>query len=571
MPFFRSIIFIIILFVANNASTQDSLVPNDILSPGKDPFESLKSNHLTQEELNITICDLLVEAKANKQVGLNLEAIRQIQLALFLEKQLEKPTIETFELNSYAGGFISSIDLRYALEFYRKATKIISQIPELEAAGIFSMYTSRAGVHGLLIQKDSAVYYYRKAIEIAVNDSPTAVISSINNLGVFYHGIAMYDSAKVYFEKALQMMGSENNNVGLHCAILDNLAQLDLHSEKYWPALKTFQFNDSVYLSRNLHNKYVINKVRLMETMLKLDLPGIQEEILSLQFFINRFSIHIKPKEVLKFYRFANEFYHDSRMFELSKEYQERYIASSDSLSTATAEQLHLLTQSLLAIEEVSFSHEMKVHQLAADKAKLQLRSAQRIILISLISAVIIVILLLLYFKKRRQELMALRQMAESELKNKEMETKLMEQELILKKRDLTNLVLHNTQVYDSNHRLIERLHGITHQKENLEKDIRSLLIELQSQNQLVEKAVMLQANIDSLNEEFYQKLRAQFPELSKAETELCGFIRINLSSKDISVLKNVGAPSVKTSKNRLRKKLGIAPEEDIYEFVKLI
>ena len=97
---------------------------------------------------------------------------------------------------------------------------------------------------------------------------------------------------------------------------------------------------------------------------------------------------------------------------------------------------------------------------------------------------------------------------------------------------------------------------------------MRALLIELQSQNQISDRSIGLQSNIDSVNAEFYDNLKTKFPDLTKSEAELCGYIRIKLSTKDISILKNVAAASVKMGKNRLRKKLGLSPEADLYQFV---
>ena len=159
--------------------------------------------------MNTAICDLVAEARDNQRFKQSLDAIRSLQLALFLEKKLDHPSIETFELNQFAGDLISTIDFQYGLEFYQKATQIISEIPDLDVSQIFIMYTSRAGVHGMLAQNDSAVYYYRQAIEIAVDDTPVAEVSSINNLGVFFHEIGIVDSAKLYFSSALSMMESK--------------------------------------------------------------------------------------------------------------------------------------------------------------------------------------------------------------------------------------------------------------------------------------------------------------------------------------------------------------------------
>jgi len=90
----------------------------------------------------------------------------------------------------------------------------------------------------------------------------------------------------------------------------------------------------------------------------------------------------------------------------------------------------------------------------------------------------------------------------------------------------------------------------------------------LQSQSQLGDTSITMQHNITHVNAEFREKLHQTFPGLTLSEAELCGYIRINLSNKDISVLKNVEPDSIKKSKNRLKKKLGLAAEDDLYVFI---
>ena len=515
------------------------------------------------------ISNIILDAKMDADSGKVLEALKKIQIALLLEKQVPHPGREAFELNAFAAAITSRIDPRYGLVFYRKATRMIPYIQSMDPPAVFILYTDRAGVHAGLMENDSALFYYRLAMKASVHDSRTALISSYNNLGVFYHKMFQYDSAKYYFDLALK--NTTPAEAGLYCAILDNLAQLDVLDKNYEPALQTFRYNDSVYLSRGVHNKYLINKVRLLEVMHTLHRDDLEGEINNLRSFVNDHRLDVRLDDVLRFYDFAGKYYFSIRKYDDSKYYHDKYIQWSDSINHAIADQLHTLTQSMLFLQEASFENEVRTRELMIEKTKLRLQSAQRIIFISIASAACILVLVFLYYKKRKQELFTRARLAETELRNKEIEAKLMEKELALKKRDLTNLVLHNTQVHDSTHRMINRLEEIAHHKENMSNEIRSMLSELHSQNLVAERALLLQANIDSVNEEFYQSLKALYPNLTKAEAELCGFLRINLSTKDISILKNVGAPSVKLSKNRLRKKLGISPEEDLYEFIKKI
>ncbi len=69
---------------------------------------------------------------------------------------------------------------------------------------------------------------------------------------------------------------------------------------------------------------------------------------------------------------------------------------------------------------------------------------------------------------------------------------------------------------------------------------------------------------VDAWNSVFYEKLRQRVPELSATELEICGLIRLNLSSKEIASIRNIESKSVDMSRYRLRKKMNLKPEDDL-------
>jgi len=73
---------------------------------------------------------------------------------------------------------------------------------------------------------------------------------------------------------------------------------------------------------------------------------------------------------------------------------------------------------------------------------------------------------------------------------------------------------------------------------------------------------------IDELHQEFYQKLKQQFKGLSANDLRLCAYIKIGLNSKEIAEILNIQPSSAFISRSRLRKKLNLAPEEDLYGFL---
>lgn len=68
---------------------------------------------------------------------------------------------------------------------------------------------------------------------------------------------------------------------------------------------------------------------------------------------------------------------------------------------------------------------------------------------------------------------------------------------------------------------------------------------------------------------EFISKLLKIEPELQSTELKFCALLFLNFSTKDIAAYTFVQPQSVQTRKNRLRKRLGIPSDEDIYLWMK--
>ena len=71
------------------------------------------------------------------------------------------------------------------------------------------------------------------------------------------------------------------------------------------------------------------------------------------------------------------------------------------------------------------------------------------------------------------------------------------------------------------------------------------------------------------LNETFMQKLAQDFPDLSPNDLQLCGYIHLSMSNKEIALLQNLTAPSVRVYKTRLKSKLGLTKDQDLEVYLK--
>ncbi len=76
---------------------------------------------------------------------------------------------------------------------------------------------------------------------------------------------------------------------------------------------------------------------------------------------------------------------------------------------------------------------------------------------------------------------------------------------------------------------------------------------------------------MDELHQEFFKKLKDQFPSLSIHDLRLCAYLKIGLNSKEIAEILNILPSSAFISRSRLRKKLNLKAEEDLHDFLNSI
>ncbi len=77
-----------------------------------------------------------------------------------------------------------------------------------------------------------------------------------------------------------------------------------------------------------------------------------------------------------------------------------------------------------------------------------------------------------------------------------------------------------------------------------------------------------LQELTDLEGNEFLALLQRRHPRLTKLDRQLCMLIRLNLTNNDIAHLTSSAYDAIRKARTRLRKKLGIAPDIDLSEYL---
>lgn len=143
----------------------------------------------------------------------------------------------------------------------------------------------------------------------------------------------------------------------------------------------------------------------------------------------------------------------------------------------------------------------------------------------------------------------------------------LLKDELIGKNRELINLSMEQL----NKNRLIHDLESdLTH----LGKDKDSGQLVSQLKHKLSSYSIQdkewenLQLHFENVHSDYFKRLREEFPSLSSSELRMCGFIRLQLTTKEIANMLYVEPKSVQTSRYRLKKKLNVPSDQDLTHFL---
>lgn len=155
-------------------------------------------------------------------------------------------------------------------------------------------------------------------------------------------------------------------------------------------------------------------------------------------------------------------------------------------------------------------------------------------------------------------------------VKNKRQKELLLKQELDLRNREVTSKTMSQMQTNEVLNEVIEKLTHLANNPKGVGNPLPTAIRELKSR---VDDGAKTDFDyyFVQVHPDFYAHLKRDFPDLSKNELRLCALIRANLNIKEIANLNNVSIDSVKSSRKRLRKSLGIVDSNvDLVDFLSM-
>ena len=193
--------------------------------------------------------------------------------------------------------------------------------------------------------------------------------------------------------------------------------------------------------------------------------------------------------------------------------------------------------------------------------------------------AILICFLLFLLFKWQKRKLQQKHErelyLSQLELDRREkevvrLENEKLENEIAYKNKELANMTMHLVQRGEVLAKIKETILSVVRKHDSGDNSInfRQLVRLIRNAERTDEDWEQFRVHFDHVNEGFFSDLKEQYPDLTPNELKLCAFLRMNLSSKEIAQLMNITIKAVEVGRYRLRKKLKLDPEQNLYEFL---
>jgi len=465
-------------------------------------------------------------------------------------------------------------DYQLALSFYKKAKLNIIPSDNEELSLSFGL------VYLKLEKFKHSIAAFNEVKKLS--NKPKKLLSAINSLGFVKFLNNDYKGAEESYYEALNMFSTNSTKIdSLHFAILQsNIASLeiktgnlkkgrqrllDIVNSNYFESIAKFQKQEifmkcaRAFLMSNdcLKTKKYLDHYG--NTLTKKQKRSSKERLLYLELKTSCHNICGENK--------LSKLAFESYLSQLQK-INKRELKLSNSAGTIT---------SLLYENQINLagSH-LKLEKQSKKDLKI---SHSRLIMLFTLSSILFLVfsgLLLIWFiqkrkvQRRNDALLKL----EADLLNEKKMSHVLEKQM--QEKDLENRKLEMTQILNEirdnsslSEEVTNRLQQMKKKGGDVQSDIAQLLEFIKTINRNEEFNKLIEEKSDLLHSGFRDKIGLTFSNLSKSETQLLILIRLGLRTKEIAQFKNVETTSVRTLKHRLKTKMNIPKEVELFDFIK--
>lgn len=481
-------------------------------------------------------------------------------LGMYTEENRKNTDLGKFNLRGseyevLGGIYIEKGNYKLALENTLQALRLFEEIEdEVRAADALKQISD---IEYQLENYTSSLDYAQKAIVIyRKNDDKVYLSYALNTAGLAAEKLLKVDDAESFYQESIAM-AREMNVQSMISKSLNDLARLSYNKGDYATA-KTF-LNESIEISTKQDIK--LDQTEALHEMANLNvLENNMPDALSSINKVISISQEIGALPALRDAFLTRA--------EIRKKSNDAALAYED------LQQFHILSDSIYdikknkQIEELKtiYETEKKVTEIALQQEEIKILNAKSKIdkltkgLFAGGMFTFLAVSGLLFF--------GFRQRIKKNRIAREKQEEIYKQEIEYKKKELTSQTLHLVQKNTFIQELMENLENIKNSPEKFKMEFRRIVMLLKKENASDKDWEVFKTYFADVHNDFDQKLKTLYADISEKEIRLAAFLRMNLTTKEIAATFNVLPDSILKSKYRLKKKLALPKDTDLTGFL---
>jgi len=510
--------------------------------------QKIKNMHTEMLQLSLEAVELATDLNDNRLMALTLyktgktyEILRSYGLALenYLKAekifaQMKSNFSATYEdKTTLADILVNTGNIYFSQQNYQVANeyffKCLDNSKEIDyKAGIAAAYNNIGEIHRVNSNFEQALDYYAKSLELNEElDLLDAISTNCHNIGITYQAIGKSDEALVYCFKSI------------------SISKLTENKEQIAAAYNTI---GSLCNDMNDYNKAIDYFNAAIENA-------------------NQIQSFLQIKNAAEGLSLA---YAEKQNFKEAYEYHKLFKNMSDTLYNV--ENTKQITQLQMQFE---FEKQRKIQEVEQQKYNLEIENKQLIINF-FIAATLLALLIIgtlivrfFYIKQTNKKL----QIQNEVIHNKEKELIKkdaihLKEKIDAQNRELASKAMILAKNKELSERVIEDLKSVKlllNSKGRKQNEINQLIANMMNELKIstdTDAWAEFELRFEQVHQSFYDNLLQRYPKLTPNEKKLCAFLRLNMTTKDISSITFQSPQSIEVARTRLRKKLELSNTE---------
>ncbi len=450
-----------------------------------------------------------------------------------------------------------------ALENLQQSQELYQSISDREGAANALMNSGM--VYADIGEFGTALRIYEQSIEkFRQLDLNRRIATTFTKIGSVLIQQKKLDEAKGFLTNALNMHSEDgyeygvseaHNRLGILSLMKNELELGEYHIQKSMEIVVSLNDEDGKLSNRielgklyRLQNKYELADSSLLEALKTSKRKGLK-------------------KYQLKTYRELKLLKRQEGKLNESLEYYDKFILLKDSI---------INNEKAKQIAALEFNNELTEKEAEIELLK-ETKKTKNIINLSLsIGLLLLSCIAILMLKHQRQRekrevelLKSNEKLTQAELENAQLRQRELEQKLEFKNKELTSYTLNFAQKNELFGELLEKISSLQSATPSQQsKILNELRKKIRSHTNVDRDWEDFKRYFEEVHTSFYTILKEKHTDLSPNDLKVCSLVRLNLNIKETASVMGISPESAKTARYRLRKKLNLPPETELFDYL---